>query len=163
MPQKVSKTTTAQSLGVSRGSLYYKPLRPLQDELLKKEIHAVWLEHPAYGHRRIAIHLKVNKKRIIRVMRKFKLYPVLVRKKRSYSHSPVISEIPNRTKDLKPAFPNTIWVGDFTYLWYHGRYVYLATVIDSFFTLLLEIRARPIMADRNAMSFAITLYPFALA
>ena len=25
-----------------------------------------------------------------------------------------------------------VWAGDFTYLWYRGRYVYLATVLDLF-------------------------------
>lgn len=132
MEKQVSKRALARSLGISRSTLYYNPIRPLRDEALKKELHAIWQEHPAYGHRRIALHLNMNRKRVIRVMRKFKLYPVLVRKKRSYGHSQVISEVPNRTKDLKPVFPNTIWAGDFTYLWYHGRYVYLATVLDSF-------------------------------
>ena len=65
-------------------------------------------------------------------MRKFKLYPVLVRKKRNYSQKQLHSATPNRIKDYKAISPNTIWVGDFTYLWYHGRYIYLATVLDIF-------------------------------
>ncbi|MFY9268514.1 MAG: IS3 family transposase [Candidatus Manganitrophaceae bacterium] len=132
MEKQVSKRALARSLGISRSNFYYILRRPLKDEKLKRDLLSVWQEHPAYGHRRIAIHLKVNRKRILRVMRKFKLYPVLVRKKRKYTHKQAFSVIPNRSQEYKAVSPNTIWAGDFTYLWYHGRYIYLATVLDTF-------------------------------
>lgn len=132
MDKKISKRALARSLGISRSNLYYIPKLPFKDEVLKKDLLGAWVEHPAYGHRRMAIHLKVNKKRILRVMKKFKLYPVLVRKKRNYSQTSVLCATPNRLKDYKAITPDTIWVGDFTYLGFHGRYIYLATVLDSF-------------------------------
>jgi hypothetical protein len=59
---KTSKAALAEKLGVSRSSLYYKPKKPPEDEALKAQIDAVMAEHPAYGHRRIAIALEMNKK-----------------------------------------------------------------------------------------------------
>jgi len=132
MDKKISKSALARSLGISRSNFYYLPKRPKKDEALKNDLLHAWQEHPAYGHRRMAIHLKVNRKRILRVMRKFKLYPVLVRKKRNYGQKQALSATQNRTKDYKAVSPDTIWAGDFTYLWYHGRYIYLATVLDTF-------------------------------
>lgn len=132
MDKKISKRALARSLGISRSNLYYVPKKPPKDEALKKDLLGAWQEHPAYGHRRMALHLKVNRKRILRVMRKFKLYPVLVRKKRNYSQKQTFSPTPNRIKEYKAVSPDTIWAGDFTYLWYHGRYIYLATVLDIF-------------------------------
>ena len=39
---------------------------------------------------------------------------------------------PNLIKDIVPVKPNHIWVSDFTYIWFHDRFVYLATIIDRF-------------------------------
>jgi len=62
------KTELAKRLGVSRSSLYYAPRLPAKDLRLKAAIEKVMSIHRAYGQRRIAIELKVNKKRIKRVM-----------------------------------------------------------------------------------------------
>ena len=71
----LTKTQLAKDLGVSRASLYYKPKRPVIDEEIKRQIEYVMTDHPTYGHKRIAWELKLNKKRILRVMKKFKLKP----------------------------------------------------------------------------------------
>jgi len=42
---------------------------------VKKQIKDTFKTHPAYGHRRLAIELKMNKKKIRRVMKKFDLKP----------------------------------------------------------------------------------------
>ncbi|MBN1585644.1 hypothetical protein JW899_04760 [Candidatus Uhrbacteria bacterium] len=47
-----SKAALARELGVSRASLYHKPKKPPEDQVLKRKIEAVMAEHPAYGHRR---------------------------------------------------------------------------------------------------------------
>lgn len=39
---------------------------------------------------------------------------------------------PNLLRHVVPLYPGHIWVADFTYLSYHGRFVYLATVMDVF-------------------------------
>lgn len=130
----ISKLAQAKYLGVSRQSLYYKPKRPAKDEVLREKILDVLSKHPAYGHRRIALALKKNKKSILRVMRLFHIYPVIVRKSRKYSKSKEIIHLqtPNRLKEVEANEANIIWVGDITCLWFHRRHVYLATVMDYF-------------------------------
>ena len=72
----------ATELGVSVSSLYYKHKRPFIDLEVKSQIEAVLLEHPAYGHKRITLTLKLSKKRILRVMKKYNIKPYRRRAKK---------------------------------------------------------------------------------
>lgn len=114
--------------------LYYAPKLPAKDLALKAEIEQVMSVHKAYGHKRIAIELKVNKKRIRRVM---KLFNLQVRRKRKkpkkiadLGQEPMA--IPNLMSGIIIDAPNSVWASDFTYLPYFGRFVYVATVEDVF-------------------------------
>lgn len=134
MSTKLSKSALAKSLGVSRRSLYYQPKRIHRDEILRDRILHVFDENPAYGYRNIALHLKINKKRIQRVMQKYSLRPRILPKNRyrGKKAESVIGEIPNRIKVICPTQPDVVWAGDFTHLRFHGRDIYLATIIDLF-------------------------------
>lgn len=132
MDKHISKSALARSLGVSRSSLYYIPKQPMKDSLLRDRIVRTLNEHPAYGHRRLAIDLQIGKNRVNRVMVKFGITPRIRHRKPVYGRKTSVSGIPNRTQGISPIEPNVIWVGDFTYLHFHGRIVYLATVIDRF-------------------------------
>lgn len=130
---KHTKVALAKKLHVSRSSLYYVPKRPASDEELRQKILLVMEEHPAYGHRRIAMALGMNKKRISRVMRKSGLRPKLRRGFRFVKPEDVErpeTRIQNILKTLCPIRPNIVWAGDFTYLWFIDRFWYVATVID---------------------------------
>ena len=91
-------------------------------------------QHPAYGHRRIALALDTGKKRVRRVMKKHSLLPykrkARWRKRRDERRAPAPYE--NLTKGICPLREGVIWVSDFTYIRYHGRYVYLATYMDRY-------------------------------
>jgi len=63
-----SKKELAKQLGISRQSLYYKPKLPEKDLKLRAEIEKLMVKHKAYGHKRLAIELKINKKRVLRVI-----------------------------------------------------------------------------------------------
>ena len=63
---KENKTNLAKKLGISRGMLYYQHKQPLVDEKIKVKIKDVLSDHHAYGHKRIALELKLNKKAIIK-------------------------------------------------------------------------------------------------
>jgi len=132
MHQKLTKTMVARTHGVSRSSLYYKPRKPAKDEALRDRLVTAITEHPAYGHRRLAIHLQVNKKRALRVMKKYGLAPQIRRKMPKYGRKTSTSGIPNRTRNLSPIAANVMWAGDFTEFLWHGRKIYLATVIDRY-------------------------------
>ena len=70
-----NKTTLAASAGTSRRSLYSAPRQPTKDWHTKQLIGAALREHPGYGHKRLAIYLGINKKRVLRVMKLFGLKP----------------------------------------------------------------------------------------
>lgn len=131
--RKMTKVALAKKLGVSRSSLYYQPKKPKSDDELKKQIEAVMAEHPAYGHRRVAIALAKNKKPIIRVMNKFGLRPRarrLWRPAKPEDNNRPETRVDNVLSVLCPVRPNIVWAGDFTYIWFFDRFWYLATVID---------------------------------
>lgn len=129
-----SKKELAKELGVSCQSLYYRPKLPEKDLLLKSDIEKVMAAHKRYGHKRIALELNMNKKRIRRVMKLFGLKPKRSRKLPSkpqdLNQAPMT--IPNLLKETVVDTPHIAWVNDFTYLPYFGRFVYLATTEDLF-------------------------------
>jgi putative transposase len=133
--KKVNKTKLAKNLGIGRSSIYYKPKLPDKDLILKKQIKEVLVEYKAYGHKRIAIHLGINKKRVLRVMKLFDLSPIRTIK------------VPVKSKDLKQKevdndnllnnliinAPSQAWASDFTYLpYFNNKFLYLATIIDCY-------------------------------
>jgi transposase InsO family protein len=130
---KATKTVLAKKLGIARSTLYYKPKKPPSDEALRAKIAAVMEEHGAYGSRRVAIHLGMNRKPIARVMHIFGLLPKVrrgVRFVKPDDQGRPETRIPNVLKILCPIKENVVWAGDFTYFWHVDRFWYLATVID---------------------------------
>lgn len=130
MIAKLTKTALAQELGISLSSFYYKPILFSKDWQLKIKIEEVLHEYPSYGHKRLALHLKINKKRILRVMKLFGIKPYR-RRGRKYRKSKDLSAIyPNLLLTIMPVYPNHIWASDFTRIPYKGKVIYLATIID---------------------------------
>lgn len=129
----MTKKALAKELGISRASLYYKPKKPPCDEEEKTKIIAVMEQHPAYGHRRVAMALGMNHKKTQRLMNKYHLKPKLRRGWRMVKTDDLgkpETRVENVLKVLCPIQPNIVWAGDFTYLWFVGRFWYVATVID---------------------------------
>ena len=129
-----SKKELAKELGISRASLYYKPKMIEKDLKFKAEIERVMKKHKAYGHKRIAWNLEVNKKKVLRVMKKFGLKPRRKRKtpKKPHDQNQAPMAIPNLIQGMIIEAPNQVWASDFTYLPYFGKFVYLATIEDVF-------------------------------
>ena len=134
MATTLSKSALARSIGVSRQAMYYQPKRSYLDLVLRDKILHVLDEHPAYGSRPIAWELKINRKRIQRVMRLYSIRPKILPKNRfrGKKREDVLGEVPNRANMLCPVKPDAVWAGDFTHLWFKGRNIYLATVIDRY-------------------------------
>lgn len=127
-----TKTALAQTLGVSRSSLYYRRIRPERDWTLKQRIEETLHEHPSYGSRRIALALRLNRKKIQRVMRIFGIHPYRRRRKRKYRRgNPAFVPCENLLLAIQfPTLPHQVWVSDFTEFRFRGRKLFLATVMD---------------------------------
>jgi putative transposase len=135
MDGRGTKTALARRLGIARSTLYYHRKRPEKDWVLKTRIEAVLHEHPSYGHRRIALALSVNKKRVRRVMKLFGMKPYRRRVKRLRKRRDEGMEATpygNLLQAVVPDRPDLAWVSDFTHLRVRDRTVYVATVLDAF-------------------------------
>lgn len=130
--QKVlSKSALAKQQNISRSSLYYRPRQPDKDWRIKNRIESVLKDNPSYGHRRIAIVLKANRKKILRVMRIFGIKPYRRRGKKFRKTKDSSRIYPNLLQLIPfPKTSNIAWVSDFTEILFHGKTVYLATVMD---------------------------------
>jgi transposase InsO family protein len=118
-------------IGFSRTHQYYQHRQPEKDWYTKQLIETTLRDHPSYGHKRLAIHLKLNKKRIRRVMQLFGIKPYRRVTPKLYK-KPKDSVFPNLLMTESPLGPGDIYASDFTYLKYHGWWVYVATVLDVF-------------------------------
>lgn len=129
---KVTKTQIAEDLGVSRQSLYYQSKQQPRDAELKVQILQVLEVHKSYGYRRVAIALGINKKRVQRIMHKFKIRPykrkMRLRKRLDLRREPM--PYGNLIKGSFPVRQDLVYAADFTYLPFKGRFIYLATFMD---------------------------------
>jgi len=126
------KALLARELGIYRGVFYYQSKKQEKDWILKCKIEEVLREHPSYGSRRLAIHLRMNRKPIKRVMNLFgiKAYRRRGLKFKKTKNIKVIYQ--NLLMGTFPMYPNHIWVADFTHLSFQGKEVYIATTMDLF-------------------------------
>lgn len=125
-----NKTVLARELGISRASLYYKPKQPEKDWETKQLIEEALRDNPAYGHKRLAIHLGINKKRVSRVMKLYGIKPYRRHGKKYKKNKPVSVIYPNLLLTEYPQYENHIWAGDFTYLKWQKRTFYVCTILD---------------------------------
>ena len=121
----------AEALKINRKNIYRAVKMPIKDEKLKQAIQAIHREHPAYGHRRVALELGINHKRAQRVMTKYNLRPPRRRAKSYCTRSTPHHTYRNLLKDLLPiAEPHQVWCSDLSRLDYRGTVWYLATIED---------------------------------
>jgi len=128
-------------MDLPRSSYYYKAkarsLEQLEEEAdLRDLIEAIVLEFPRYGYRRVtkALHrqgLKVNHKRVLRIMRHNELLcrpqRRWVRTTESRHRYPVF---PNLVRNLATTALDQVWLSDITYIRILTDFVYLAVIMD---------------------------------
>ena len=119
-----------QRIGIKRTHQYYQHKQPEKDWQTKQLIEKVLRDHPAYGHRRLALHLKINKKRVLRVMKLFGIKAYRRYTKKPFMYKPKDSVFPNYLMTERPTRAGDIYASDFTYIKYQGKWIYPATIID---------------------------------
>jgi len=127
-------------LGLAVSSLYYTA-KEKEEAALIQAIEKIAAESPRYGSRRITAQLKrephlmkVNRKRVQRIMRERGLVVLIKRsKKRTTDSRHKFQRYPNLVLGLQITKPNEVWVCDITYIRFgDGEFVYLAIVMDVF-------------------------------
>ncbi len=118
-------------MGVSRSSLYYVAIQGTKDWALKIRMEEVLHDHPSYGSRRLSIALGISRPRAQRVMRIYGIKPYR-RHGRKYKKSKSKRHFPNLLLEIMPSYANHVWATDFTELIFHGKKIYVSTIIDLF-------------------------------
>lgn len=127
-------------MGISRASLYYVSKQTEKDWSLKILIEEELRLHPAYGSRRLAQALRVNRKRTRRAMKLFGLKPYRRRGKK-YRKTKAGRVFPNLLLQFMPSYANHIWATDFTEIGYQAKKVYVSTILDLFTRQLMGVHA----------------------
>jgi putative transposase len=128
----------ARAMGVSRSSLYYVATQDKKDWALKVRMEEELQRHPSYGSRRLAQALRVNRKRTKRVMKLYGIKPYR-RHGRKYKKSKAKRHFPNLLLEIMPSYANHIWATDFTELIFHGKKIYVSTILDLFTRQLMGL------------------------
>lgn len=120
-------------LNIPRSSFYYRSILDGKDLVLKEKIEKVLENNPSYGHKRIALKLELNKKQILRVMKRFGIKPHRRRRKpKKLKDLTQFESFPNLLLSLFPIYRNHVWATDFTFVGWRGRWIYVCAVIDLF-------------------------------
>lgn len=133
--KKISQRQQCNLLGISRSSLYYKPLGEGRLNLqLMKSMDEIHLRYPTFGVLRIQDELeeigyKVNQKRVRRLKNKMRMKTIYP--KRNLSKLGRAKYIyPYLLRNLKVTRPNQVWAVDITYIPMKRGFMYLTAVID---------------------------------
>ena len=134
-PSELPLTLQAALLGLSRSSLYYRPVPPSPEEVaLKHRIDEIYTAHPYYGSRRIGVVLRqegqaINRKAVQRPMQEMGLAGVAPGPHTSRRH-PTHPVYPYLLRQLTATHPNHVWGIDITYVRLQAGWLYLVAVLD---------------------------------
>lgn len=129
------KKLVADCMNLNRKNIYHQEKKMIKDLTIKAKIEETFKIHPAYGHRRLALELKMNKKKILRVMHKFKLKPPRLWYQKKFltkANLAFKNQFSNLLEniDLLKHHQGDIWSSDLTYIKFAGRFLYLAIIKD---------------------------------
>ncbi|GJL52861.1 MAG: transposase [Nitrospirales bacterium] len=132
---RLSLTQQAKALGLSRGSVYYRP-KPIsqEDQRLMNRIDQLHLEYPFAGARMLRALLRqegnlVGRKHVRTLMTRMRL-EALYRKPRTTQRHPCHQVYPYLLRDLTVTHANQVWAMDITYIPLANGFVYLVAVVD---------------------------------
>lgn len=133
--QSHNKQLIAKCMNINNKNIYYQNKKDMKDMVVKNEIEQTFRIHPAYGHRRLIMELKINHKKILRIMHKFNLKSprLWYQKKFTAQSNPAYqTEYTNLLENINLSLSaiGDIWSSDLTYIKLQGRLIYLAIIQD---------------------------------
>jgi len=138
-------TAQAETLNISRGSLYYVPAPVGAGDLaLMRQIDELHLEFPFAGSRMLRDLLaadgsKVGRRHVTTLMRKMGIEAVY-RRPNTSKPAPGHKIFPYLLRGLTIGRPNQVWATDITYIPMARGFVYLCAVMDWFARRILAWR-----------------------
>jgi putative transposase len=137
---RIALKELCELFGVSRSWYYERPScseeKAHRDLELRDAIERIVLEFPGYGYRRVTEALRrqgwrINRKKVLRVMREESLLCQLRRRFRPTTDSAhSFSTYLNLIKDAALDGPDQGWVADITYVRLPTTFCYLASILD---------------------------------
>lgn len=120
---------------INHKNIYHKSKLFVRDLVVKGKIEDTFKTNPAYGHRRLAIDLKMNKKKILRVMHEFNLKPPRLWYQKKYITHSDLTYQDRYTNLLQDTTRTTcrigdVWSSDLTYVKFQEKFIYLAIIQD---------------------------------
>ncbi|MGY5769993.1 IS3 family transposase [Vibrio cincinnatiensis] len=132
-------------LNIARSTAYYQPIGLSNEELeLRRMIDEIHLQYPFMGSRRIRNELikkghKVNRKRIVRIMRDMGIGAIYPKPKTTIANK-AHKVYPYLLRDIEVTYPNQAWAIDITYIPMAKGFLYLVAIIDWFSRKVLSWR-----------------------
>jgi len=133
--QSKDKKLIAEAMNLNRKNIYGKNKKDEKDIKVKTAIENTFVDNPSYGHRRLALELKMNKKKILRIMHKYGLKPPRLWYQKKFT----TKSDPTSYIQYKNLLENTdsitgnigdVWSSDLTYIKYEDKFYYLAIIQD---------------------------------
>ncbi len=134
----------ARELGISRGSVYYRPRPTSSDDLALRRIDELHLEYPFAGARMLSDLLagegiRVGRLHVSTLMKRMGI-EAIYRKPNTSKPAPGHKVYPYLLRRLAVTRPNQVWAMDITYIPMARGFVYLAAVVDWFSRRVLSWR-----------------------
>ena len=142
---KLSLARQCELVGIARSSYYYRPKKESEFNLeLMRLIDEQYLRTPWYGSRQMRRYLRrqglrVNRKRIRRLMQKMGLVAVAPAPNTSRRH-PQHKIYPYLLRGLQIRRPGQVWCADVTYIPMAHGFLYLVAIMDWYSRRVLSWR-----------------------
>jgi len=134
---KITLKTQAQLLGLSRASLYYRPVGPSAQEIAcKHRIDELYTKYPFYGSRKMTEVLRregstISRPTVQKYMREMGIAGIAPGPNLSKPH-PEHKVYPYLLRGLRIERPNQVWAIDITYIRLYGGWMFLVAILDWF-------------------------------
>ena len=127
--ERLSVRRQCALLGLARSGVYRAPPVREDDAEPMRRIDALYTDHPFYGSRRIAFELKMNRKRVQRLMRLMGV-TALGPKPRTSKPAPGHKVFPYLLRGVSIERPNQVWAADITYVPLGAGFLYVVAIMD---------------------------------